>query len=174
MIMKYILSILLLHSCFSFQKQNIIESDNSWNALIFLNQIEIPIYKEQNKKEILMFIKNDTINEDYYLIEVIKCHNNLAKIKAASGIREKEIIEGWMNVKDLGIYTRPRNEKGIVPIYQNSNANSLKSELITNEILNIIEIKDKWFKVAYFENDKWKSGWLSPENQCPNPYSTCN
>ncbi|MBP8754815.1 MAG: hypothetical protein KBF51_13505 [Chitinophagales bacterium] len=173
-LIMHFFSIIILCSCISQHKEQVFEDDNLWNALIFSNQIEVPIYNNTDRNEILIFIKNDTLTEDYFLIEVIENRNGMAKINAVSGLSRNEIITGWIDINFLGIYTRPRNDIGSVPIYQMPNENRVIFDLNTNKILKIIDIINKWFKITNSENGVVKDGWLSPSYQCPNPYSTCN
>ena len=101
------------------------------------------------------------------------------KVKTASAFNEEKTSEGWIAIKNVGVYLRPRNEEEIIPIYDNpiknsvyKNINGRKPEFFN--LINIIDIKEKWLKIKYIENKSIKEGWLNYENQCSNPYSTCN
>lgn len=147
-----------------------------WNTLLILNQENIPVYENSNNTKIKYHIMNDTLNEEYYLLSISKKENGFFKVKTASAFTEDEISEGWIEPKFVGIFLRARNEIGTVPIYESPNDKAEHSNINSNlyNLVNVIEIKDGWLKIQYKENDSVRIGWLKHENQCSNPYSTCN
>ncbi|MPM49013.1 hypothetical protein SDC9_95741 [bioreactor metagenome] len=82
---------------------------------------------------------------------------------------------GWIETKYLGIYATDWTN---VKLYSHPNINSkVKSIIIRPEWypFNILKCKGNWLYVSYLDGDGViKEGWLPPDNQCSNPYSTCN
>ena len=44
------------------------------------------------------------------------------------------------------------------------------NEKVIPVILKFINTK----AIQSIKNGKWKQGWMSPKDQCDNPYTTCN
>lgn len=145
-----------------------------WNALLSVDQIQIPIFENSQKKEVKYYILNDTIKEEYFLVQIIYKKGDLVKVKTASALQEDKISEGWTELKYLGIYTNPKNKEGSINLYTKPNEKSDSLKLITNSILYILDIKDEWYKVSLESGGVQKSGWIRKKDQCANPYSTCN
>jgi len=171
-------TLLIIVSLF-FSCQNQKSTEILWNALLIPNQKEIPIYTSYKDSVIKYYIKNDTLKEEFILIKILEKKKDFFKVKTASAFNEEKTSEGWIAIKNVGVYLRPRNEEEIIPIYDNpiktsayKNINGRKPEFFN--LINIIDIKERWFKIKYIENKNIKEGWLNYENQCSNPYSTCN
>jgi hypothetical protein len=84
---------------------------------------------------------------------------------------------GWVptNSVVVGVYTkRPINGK--ICIFSNSSKNSaVKAELPnTDQFAQILSIRNDWVLVKVRDiNNKWVQGWLPPDCQCPEPYTSC-
>lgn len=174
--MKTTIFALCLFSIVSCQNSNSQSSDNAWpwNALICIDQVQIPVYNKAKKDVVSYFIMNDTIKEEYFLIQILSKNRNLVKVKTASAFEESKISEGWMELKYLGIYTNSKNKEGSVPLYLKPDIQSDNTKLITNKIVKILDIKDDWYKVVSFSKHSKFIGWIKKKDQCANPYSTCN
>ena len=61
------------------------------------------------------------------------------------------------------------------PIYTNPNREAKITQFIHNPILlKVVEYKNGWMKVKNVGNRECKiSGWLPPENQCPDQWTPC-
>ncbi|MHB1922988.1 MAG: hypothetical protein ACYCOO_12225 [Chitinophagaceae bacterium] len=174
--MKLILIIPLLFLSYFHTKNK--ENQNSWpwNALLKVNQTKIPIYNNFNKDRVLYYIMNDTIKEEYFLINLIKKKKNFFQVKTASSFTEDKIREGWIQVKYIGIYLRPRGSSDIYPIYDEPNEKSKYHNVInkSNELIDVIDVCGDWLKIKMKINNIIETGWMSSKFLCSNPYSTCN
>lgn len=148
-----------------------------WNALLIENHKSINIFDSVSQENVKYTIKNDTLTEDYVLMEVLSKRDNFFYVKTASALDDKIVSEGWIESKHVGIYLRAKNVTGDVPIYSSPNDKSEFKFINANGkgLVEILDINPKgWFKIICKDKKGIIVGWLSKENQCPNPYSTCN
>ena len=97
-------------------------------------------------------------------------------ITAYSSLDNTLITKGWIYKNNhIGIYSStynrnfilykiPYNEKEIIAIDKKYNPN----------IYEVIDFEGKWLKIKAKINGKKYVGWIPPEEQCCNVYSTCN
>lgn len=142
--------------------------------MLIPKQKMIPIYKEPNGNIITLII-NDTIKEDYYTLQIIKQAKGFSFVKASTA-RIDTTKTGWIETKYLGIYSSVYS--GTLKLFTQPDKKSKVKSIIINppyDLLNVIDCRDRWLYVKYIDIDKkTKEGWLSPDNQCSNPYTTCN
>lgn len=171
--MKYLLMLFLSSILLNLNSQNI--SDCNCTTLLIPKQIKIPIYIEPYGK-IINRIINDTIIEDYNIILIKKQNNGFSYVEASGAIYDTSIKKGWIETRYLGIYTNVYS--GTLKLYFEPDTKSkVKSTIIKPpyDLFNVIECKNEWLYIKYLDKDnKIKEGWLAPENQCSNPYTTCN
>jgi len=143
------------------------------SVILAQKQIKVPVL--DNKGDTTCFIMNDTITEDYFGINIIKVKHNRALISAYATLYDTIAKIGWIQIKFLGIY--PSKFTPINLYCKPDIRSKVKSTIVKPEYypFNILDCKGKWLRVSYYDVDKKKKiGWLSPEDQCSNPYSTCN
>ena len=152
------------------------QKDNCDCSVILIpKQIEIPLYDKPLNK-IVFTIKNDTVKEDYCLIQLKSISKDWAKISATT-VSDTTTKIGWIEKKYMGIYPNPYFGD-IAKLYSDADTiSAVKSTIIKPEFspANIFQCKGKWLYIKYMDADnKMKEGWLSPDDQCANPYTTCN
>lgn len=143
------------------------------NVLLFQKQQKVPLLDSKGK--VIRYIMNDTITEDYFNINILKLSHNLAFVNASGTLHDTIPQKGWIKTKYLGIY--PSNFSTINLYFKPNKVSKIKAKIIKPEYypFNILDCNGKWLYIKYFDGDKkFKEGWLSPEDQCSNPYSTCN
>lgn len=165
------MNLLVLFFCMAF---NTIIDTNCCNANIIIipkHQL-IPIFKESNYRDTLDYVINDTVNENYFNGVIYQIKDKFAYIKGSYTFSEK-IIEGWIELKYIGIYLIMESK---IPLYVSPN-------ILTNKVfiqdpewypLEIFNCSQGWLYVKYRDKKQNKTGWLPPEFQCFNPYTTCN
>lgn len=143
------------------------------SVILFEKQRKVPI--SNNNGEVICYIMNDTITEDYFGISIMKIKNNRAYVSASATLYDTLPKIGWIQTKYLGIYP---NKFSKINLYSKPDTKSLvRSTIIKPEYypFNILDCKGAWLYVSYYDVDrKKKDGWLAPDDQCSNPYSTCN
>ena len=120
--------------------------------------------------EIIDSIINDTIKEDYVSIQInnsSKC--GFAHISAVSFITRKE-TNGWIQVCNLGINpsTYSTIYLHVSPTFDSTIKDSIESPM-WGDLYNVIDAEKGWLYIKW----KDKEGWLSPEDQCADLYTTC-
>ncbi len=115
-------------------------------------------------------IINDTINEDYVYIMLMKIEHDYAYITAENALGDGKHV-GWIPKSKIGI--NPATT-GTIYLYSGPNRGS---ELIDSIVspswgspFSIEKFKGEWLYIYY----KGHEGWLSPRDACCNPYTSCN
>jgi hypothetical protein len=166
--MKISTSIIFFAISFTLLNSQSTNHDNHIKVLIFNDQQKISVYDSFKGNNIINYLKNDTIKEDYFVIEVLKSKNNRYQIEGTS-ILNKGII-GWIDLQNIGINTRSRDHKLLLYNEPNYSAN----HIVTNEndrLVRVTSISSNWLKIIWIDKNEY---WLPAEYQCPNPYTTCN
>lgn len=117
-------------------------------------------------------LTNDTINEDYQQVIIRDIKNGMAQIEYDVDIVRVGL--GWINMACLAI--NPSTTERI-PLYSKPDTKSRVAYYIENpswgDLYTITGCKDNWLEIEFTENGIIKKGWLSPDFQCANPYSSC-
>ncbi len=93
-------------------------------------------------------------------------------------LTEDSYISGWVK-KSKAIGTYARNYRSDETLYLYSKADT-KSKIFstipdwTNQLYTIEKCYKEWVFVSIKYKGKIKKGWLQPDKQCENPYTTCN
>lgn len=143
------------------------------NVILFQKQQKVPLLDD--KGNVLYHIMDDTTTEDYFGINIIKVKNGLAFVSASATLHDTLPKFGWVSLNFLGIY--PSSFSSILLYSQPNIKAKIKSKIFNPEYspFSIKNCKGKWLYISYLDIDKRKKeGWLSPKDQCANPYSTCN
>lgn len=95
-----------------------------------------------------------------------------------------EKVTGWMHTSllytslNLKFTINDNYEQIAIPIYlrENASLSSAKTyKLVTKQEVNIVACDGTWVYVkATDANKKIVYGWLSPKDQCSNPFTTCS
>jgi hypothetical protein len=126
--------------------------------------------KPTTQSRIIYIINNDTILENYYTIVIHKIRHNWGLITAYSPKKSID-KQGWIPLEKLGILI-----SGTPVLYKKPDKQSEKVEIIEYDYgyLNVHNCLNRWLLVSYSTGSINYRGWLAPENQCANPYTTCN
>lgn len=172
--MKVIIIILYTFATFSASKKAV--PNELWNALIKINQKQLPIYSNYDKTKVSYYIKNDTLKEDYFELKVVKRHGDMFKIKFASARNENYIREGWIELKYVGVYLRPHGSSIIYPVYQQPTEKSKHHTVVntSSELIDVTDVCGDWLKIRMKIKSRYEIGWMHRKYLCANPYSTCD
>jgi len=132
------------------------------------------IYDKPSGK-VIRFLKQDFKNEDYITFEIIDKNDSMFYVSASYEIAGF-ISKGWIK-KDcnIGIYSRAYDTP--LKLYTNPNTTSKISCIIKEYNPNmyiVIDCIGQWLKVKTIYKGKLYIGWMSPDMQCCNVYSTCS
>lgn len=171
--MKQSFYIIILFSLFACKSNAQKSNGDLCYVLLKPTQVYVDIYNSPNGR-ILYSIINDTIKEDYFSLLVRETNDGWLRV-IPSSILDTSKAEGWIKISNTGIYTN--NYSSSLKLYKEAKQGSPKLIEIkeyNNDMLSIIEYKDCWLLVETKNGKTTTSGWLSPKDQCANPYSTCN
>ncbi|MDP3681635.1 MAG: hypothetical protein Q8R22_12450 [Flavobacterium sp.] len=137
---------------------------------------EITLLEKPNGK-IIKKLKHDFKNEDFLTLTIEKDSLGYFKVSLLYLVSAKE-FKGWVKKNDhIGTFARNYEPNKKLNLYSESNVNSKVKSTIedwTNDLYIIEKCAGKWVYVKIKYNGKIFEGWLKPEMQCANPYTTCN
>ena len=144
-------------------------------ALLIPRHTYIPLYNHINGSSIDSII-NDTINEDSVGICIKKIKRGYAKIIYRNVLIDTIPKQGWIELKYLGI--NPAIYSGMMMLRTEPKATAPIMNIINNpwwgSLYNIYDCTNQWLYIRTIVDGKVVEGWMAPEDQCCNPYSTCN
>lgn len=161
---------LTIISCVTYKQQC------SCGSILHDRQVDIPIYQKNGS---CIIILDDTIKENYYNVYIMNIKNKRAYVNVSATLYDTIPKTGWVETKYLGIRGANWNENGSLYLYKKpSKLSKIKSTIIEPPYfysMNVLKCYKNWLYVSFLDVDNiMKEGWLSPNNQCSNPYSTCN
>lgn len=122
-------------------------------------------------------ISNDYTVEDFLVMKITgtKCDFFHAEINRKIADMSKT---GWIKKNEyIGTYARNYTDGETMTLYSKPTKNSPGKSLVTNWIPDLYVVDDckkNWLHVKMKHEDKKYIGWLEPDMQCPDPYSSCN
>ncbi|MDB5198117.1 MAG: hypothetical protein JWO92_80 [Chitinophagaceae bacterium] len=118
------------------------------------------------------FIQNNKPKEIFYSFDILQQKNNFFQVIPFA--MEKALDTGWINGSYLKIYARNYSSKLI--LYSKPSSSSSSQVVIKKynpDTYQILACRGKWVYVRLIKNRIYE-GWLDPNMQCDNPYTTCN
>lgn len=86
---------------------------------------------------------------------------------------ELNIKNVWIKKGMLGLITRNYDGRKL-NLYKSPKLDSKVSSVLENEhIVKVMNVCNDWAYVETINDGKTKKGWLQPDMQCGNPYTTC-
>ena len=120
-------------------------------------------------------IINDTIDEDYPILMITDIKDGFAHVEIRSDVDSTFKQAGWIMLNLLGINPATTD---MIKLYKCPNNNSGVACYIESPswgcLYTIIDCSNEWLKIRMKEKGVTKEGWISPADQCDNPYSACN
>jgi len=109
--------------------------------------------------------------KDGIFVEIIACEGEWVQISTAESNDKVEFQgKGWVYAPLLGISTRGYGTNGVF-LYASASTNSKKLTRIPADMgVKLLSGDGAWVFVEY-QNLR---GWLAPDDQCPNPLTTCS
>ena len=126
--------------------------------------------------KITKYVQNDIKEEDFVMFDLLQKQDSMYYVVAYSGLTDRILAKGWISKNNhLDIYFSAYDRDLV--IYKNANDRKKKMFSDKEYLFDNIEVLDfegKWLKVRVKINNKFYVGWLPPEMQCANPYTTCS
>ena len=137
---------------------------------------KISLFEKPNG-QVIKEVKHNVKNDDFLTLIIEKDSLDYFKVNLRHSISGDE-IKGWIKKNNyIGTFARNYNSKKRLNLYSKPNLNSeIKSTVNewTNQLYVIHKCSQKWVYVKIKNKGKIVEGWLQPEMQCPNIYTTCN
>ena len=145
---------------------------------VFLN-IEfsgtVAVYDVPHGK-IIKYVQNDIEEEDFVMFDLLQKQDSMYYVIAYSGLTNRILAKGWISKNNhLDIYFSAYDSDLIV--YKTANDREVKMFSDKEHLFNDIEVLDfenNWLKIKFNYKGRSYNGWLPPEMQCANPYTTCS
>ena len=149
-------------------------------ALLIPMHTYIPVYNNPKKECQIDSVINDTIQENYVSITIYRIKDGMAEISVTYLLDSILGIfffffEGWMETKFLGTNLASYSDS-IVKAYASPNRSSdVVFEIVYPHWGDWYPVKDASKGWLYIQNiyNASQCGWVAPEDQCNNPYTTC-
>lgn len=130
------------------------------------NSANIHLGKDGFRVMTLNYPYGEDNENSIFFYEIESCDNGWLKIKVPNADGDM-----WIEPERLAITSRVNNFK----LYSNSNREDVVYTSTVSSILTIMGCEGKWALVYFMnENGDKIQGWISPEEQCDNPYSSCS
>lgn len=160
-------------------KQIVIHTDSYHFTTVFIN-IEytgkVAVYNSPFSNKIATYVQNN--DEDIVMFDLLHKQDSMYYVIAYNGGTGQVLAIGWISKENhLDISLKATSYGRYLTIYENANDRksiifSDKEELFTD--IKIIDFENDWLKIKFNYNNSIYVGWLPPEMQCGNPYTTCN
>lgn len=138
---------------------------------------KVAIYDKPNGR-IIKSLQNDIQNEDYLILTIDNDSLNFFHVDISNAERPENSKVGWIKkTKKIGTYARNYQQNDTLFLYFKPELTSKIQSVIsgwTNELYTITKCFKSWAYVKIRYKGKIKEGWLQPDKQCDNPYTTCN
>jgi len=138
---------------------------------------KLDVYDAPNGK-LRKKIQNNLKEEDYILLSIKGRHNGFYYVMASYSIGG-QIVEGWIKEDNtIGVYARAYPDGDSLRLMNTPDkSTTLNAVKIINsgQFFPIINCNPEgWAKISVIVSGERYEGWVSPEDQCDNPYTTCN
>jgi hypothetical protein len=116
--------------------------------------------------------------EDFLMLKIYKDSLNFFYGQISYALTPQKFETGWFQKsKELGTYTRNYASNDTLKLYSQASVKSkirVRIPYWINRMVTISKCDKDWIYVKINDKGITKEGWLSPDKQCPNPYTTCN
>ncbi|MBK7689723.1 MAG: hypothetical protein IPJ31_00895 [Bacteroidetes bacterium] len=174
--MQHIAILILFIACLTTHGQTSVICD--CNALVDVEfKGEIVVF-DKPAGRILKKNKHNLKEEDFVILTIEKEKSNYFYADISHAITQDQHSKGWIRKTNaIGIYLKNYSQGDQQILYTSPNLSSKINSTITewtNQLFTITKCKKKWAYVKIKYKGHLKEGWLQPDKQCANPYTTCN
>lgn len=126
--------------------------------------------------QVIKTIKNDIENENVVMFQLLEKNDSMFHVIAYWSLDLKFLVDGWIYKKNhLRIFSASYNQDFILYEMPYIRENIVITENKYNpKMYEVIDFEGNWLKIKTKVGDKICQGWMPPEMQCSNIYSTCN
>jgi hypothetical protein len=136
----------------------------------------IQIYDQPNGL-VIAALQNKVEEENFLFFDILDTHPDFFKVEIKHAFDSDPVI-GWIKKeKEIGLYARNYDPYENLKFYSSPDKNSkIRAELneYVPEFYQILDCQNLWALVRLDWNGKVYEGWIEPDMQCANSYTTCN
>lgn len=134
---------------------------------------EVDVFDKKN--HLVKVVKNDIENENYVMFELLQKNDSMFYVIAYWSLDNDMIAKGWISKNShLGIYSATYNSDFILYKEPHNRKNIIVADEYNSQIYEVIDFDGRWLKIRTEIENIIYTGWIPPEMQCSNVYSTCN
>lgn len=156
---------------------NCYAQENKYNipVLMDINYTGVKYLYDKPDGRVIHKLAHDIKDEDYIVLTILDKSDTMFYINAEYSFKGY-IGSGWIKKdKTICIYSRAYNNE--LNLYKAPNYESGIQCTIPKYnpgLYTVTDCDDKWLRVNTYFEGKYYEGWLAPNMQCANPYSTCS
>lgn len=122
-------------------------------------------------------VRHNTKDEDYVVLTILGKQQGFFKV-TMSYAQAGRFTDGWIKPgSPIGVFSRDYKGKGL-RIYSTPAKSGKPVYTIKGYATIFFRLTDcaaeGWAKVRFKHNGSFHEGWMAREDQCDNPYTTCN
>lgn len=141
---------------------------HSVSVLLYDNNKPIRVFDSNGDS--IGVISNDIDNDMFVLLEVYSIAKGHAYITAKYAFNDTFALSGYIKNDVLGIRTL---NKDTIFLYNSPKKSAIIVDTILNaewsDLYRVLDMKNKWLYIEKNKNNHSIRGWLSPQDQCPDP-----
>lgn len=134
----------------------------------------IDLYDKKGK--VIRKLQNNIAKQDFIVLTIIGRKDSMFRAIATYQV-SGDSLEGWIKKNNYNIGVYARNYASELNLYQMPDKKSNVKSVVrkyTPELYHVVNYEGDWLYVYIVIENKKYEGWLEPEMQCANPYTTCN
>lgn len=136
----------------------------------------VDVFEEPNGR-IIKSVQNNIEDDDIVMFDLLQKTDSMYYTIAYSGIDDRILVKGWIYKKNhLGIYSSAYGDKrcSLYEIPSNKGRIIITEKEYNPNMYQVLDVDGKWLKVQVENGGRMYVGWMPPDMQCANPYSTCS
>jgi hypothetical protein len=150
----------------------------SCEAIIDINyKGDISIYKTPLAAEAKK-LRQNLKDEDLLILTILKDSSDFFFADISYSIDENNSHRGWIKKsKTIGTYARNYSRGDTLRLFSKPDIKGKVQNVVPEylpDLYTIEKCSGKWAFVSINFRGQTLTGWLQPDKQCANPYSTCN
>ena len=136
----------------------------------------VRLYASPDKKKQVRLLRHNFAAEDWLYFIVKEETDSMFHVSAEYNI-QGHIAEGWIDKrKEIGVYSRVYESGKSLVLFTSPKKGLVAARIrrYVKDLITVTACERGWVKVKISDNGKLVEGWMPPEEQCTNAYSTCN
>lgn len=122
--------------------------------------------------------QQDFTNDDYLILTISKDTLGYFRVYISNALTPENGKTGWIKkTREIGTFARNYEPNDTLKLYSKPEVRSKVQSIVpewTNQLYTISKCVKNWVYVTLEYKGQMKEGWLPPDKQCDNPYTTCN